>query len=310
MSVPLGGGDPGVGKGVAKFGVLTVSDRASAGTYKDESGPEILRFFGEAIRSAWVAVYKVIPDEYDLIQKTLKYMADEEDCCLIVTTGGTGPALRDVTPEATEAVCNRLMPGYAEQMRAISLKVVPTAVLSRQTAGLRGSTLILNLPGKPRAIRETIDEVFVSIPACIGIMREDLYIETNDSVVKAFRPGKSAKLKQTDEDGSFFKVAITQGALDVAACTDWVRHESCGAVATFLGTTRDTFHGKRVIRLEYEAYEPMAKKKMRELCEHARSRWNGIARMGIWHRIGSVPVKEASVLIAVSSAHRKDALEV
>eukprot|EP00889_Picochlorum_renovo_P003894 jgi/Picre1/30924/NNA_006283.t1 len=307
-SVPLSGGDQNVGKGVAKFGVLTVSDRASAGTYEDRSGPEILRFFGEAIRSAWVAVYNVIPDEYDLIQKTLKYMADEEDCCLIVTTGGTGPALRDVTPEATEAVCDRLMPGYAEQMRAISLKVVPTAVLSRQTAGLRGDTLILNLPGKPKAIRETIDEVFVSVPACIGIMKEHMYIETNDSVVKAFRPGKSASPMQMEDDCAF-KVAITPHALDVAACTDWVRHESCGAVATFLGTTRDTFDGKRVTRLEYEAYEPMAKKKMWEVCEHARSRWNGIARMGIWHRIGTVPVKESSVLIAVSSAHRKDALE-
>ncbi|EIE20605.1 molybdopterin biosynthesis protein [Coccomyxa subellipsoidea C-169] len=171
----------------AKFGVVTVSDRASAGIYDDLSGPAILEFFSEAIKSEWHAVYRVIPDEKPLIEDTLKQFCDEEGCCFVVTTGGTGPAPRDVTPEATEAVCERMMPGYGEQMRAISLKHVPTAVLSRQTAGLRGKALILNLPGKPKAIRETIDEVFVSIPACIQLL-EGPYIETNDSVVKAFRP--------------------------------------------------------------------------------------------------------------------------
>jgi molybdenum cofactor synthesis domain-containing protein len=118
-----------------RLGVLTVSDRASAGVYRDDSGPEILKFFHEAVKSEWEAVYRVIPDEGERIRSELIRMADEDDCCLIVTTGGTGPAKRDVTPEATESVCDRLMPGYAEQMRAISLKVVPTAVLSRQTAG-------------------------------------------------------------------------------------------------------------------------------------------------------------------------------
>ena len=180
-----------------RLGVLTVSDRASAGVYRDDSGPEILKFFHEAVKSEWEAVYRVIPDEGERIRSELIRMADEDDCCLIVTTGGTGPAKRDVTPEATESVCDRLMPGYAEQMRAISLKVVPTAVLSRQTAGLRGDTLIINLPGKPKAIRETIDEVFVSIPACVSIMKEDVYIETYDEVVKAFRPG--AKKEKKDE---------------------------------------------------------------------------------------------------------------
>jgi molybdopterin adenylyltransferase len=131
-------------------------------------------------------VYKVIPDEQPLIEATLKQLCDDDGCCFIVTTGGTGPSPRDVTPEATEAVCERMMPGYGEQMRAISLRYVPTAVLSRQTAGLRGKSLILNLPGKPKAIRETIDEVFVSIPACINYL-EGPYIETNDEVVKAFR---------------------------------------------------------------------------------------------------------------------------
>ncbi len=117
----------------------------------------------------------------------MKQLCDVDGCCFVVTTGGTGPAPRDVTPEATEAVCDRMMPGYGEQMRAISLRYVPTAVLSRQTAGLRGKSLLLNLPGKPKSIRETIDEVFVSIPACIGYL-EGPYIVTNDAVVKAFRP--------------------------------------------------------------------------------------------------------------------------
>lgn len=129
----------------------------------------------------------MIPDERDVIEATLRELADEKGCCLVVTTGGTGPAPRDVTPEATEAVCGRMMPGYGEQMRAISLRHVPTAVLSRQTAGLRGKTLILNLPGKPKAIDETLPEVFVSIPACIDLM-EGPYIATNDAVCPAFRP--------------------------------------------------------------------------------------------------------------------------
>jgi molybdopterin adenylyltransferase len=298
---------------VAKFGILTISDRASSGVYKDESGPEIVRFFHEAIKSKWVGVYKVIPDDYDLIQKELIRLADEEDCCLVVTTGGTGPSARDVTPEATEAVCDRMMPGYGEQMRSISLKVVPTAVLSRQTAGLRGNTLIMNLPGKPKAIRETIDEVFVSIPACIDIMRSDVYIETNEDVVRAFRPGQGKK-KSVEEKASIvetatFQTVVTPKVLDVNACTAWVSDSSCGAISSFIGTTRDTFEGKKVIKLEYEAYVPMAQTKMQEICTIAKSKWPGIVRMAIWHRTGEVPVKESSVIIAVSSAHRSDSLE-
>lgn len=129
----------------------------------------------------------MIPDDRPGIEAALKEMVDGEGCCLVVTTGGTGPAPRDVTPEATEAVCDRMMPGYGEQMRAISLRYVPTAVLSRQTAGMRGRCLIMNLPGKPKAIRETIDEVFVSVPACITLL-EGPYVETHDAVVRAFRP--------------------------------------------------------------------------------------------------------------------------
>eukprot|EP00884_Botryococcus_braunii_P020091 jgi/Botrbrau1/6766/Bobra.0057s0002.1 len=174
-------GDP------VKFGVVTISDRASAGVYDDASGPEILRFFHEAVLSEWRADYRVIPDEQPVIENTLMDLVDNKGCSLVVTTGGTGPARRDVTPDATEAVCERMMPGYGEQMRAISLRHVPTAVLSRQTAGLRGKALILNLPGKPKAIRETIDEVFASIPYCIDLL-EGPYIETRESVVKAFRP--------------------------------------------------------------------------------------------------------------------------
>lgn len=176
----------------AIFGVVTVSDRASEGVYDDISGPAIIEFFQEAIKSRWRVVYKVIPDEQPLIEQTLKDMCDQDQCCLVVTTGGTGPAVRDVTPDATEAVCKRMMPGYGEQMRAISLKYVPTAVLSRQTAGLRGKSLIINLPGKPKAIRETFDEVFQSIPACVDLI-EGPYIETNEEIVKAFRPSQLRK---------------------------------------------------------------------------------------------------------------------
>lgn len=145
-------------------------------------------------------MYRVIPDERPLIEQTLIDLIDNQGCCLVVTTGGTGPSPRDVTPEATEAVCDRMMPGYGEQMRAISLRFVPTAVLSRQTAGLRGKSLIINLPGKPKSIRETIDEVFVSVPACVQLM-EGPYIETNAEVVKAFRPATIVrKEKPTSDD--------------------------------------------------------------------------------------------------------------
>jgi molybdopterin adenylyltransferase len=187
-SVPKlkGGKDDTVGD-VAKFGVVTISDRASSGVYEDISGPAIIQFFDEAIASPWEIIYKIIPDERPLIESTLIDLCDNHGCCLVVTTGGTGPAPRDVTPEATEAVCDRMMPGYGEQMRAISLKYVPTAVLSRQTAGLRGRSLVINLPGKPKSIRETFDEVFQSIPACIQLI-EGPYIVTCDNVVKAFRP--------------------------------------------------------------------------------------------------------------------------
>jgi len=148
----------------------------------------MLQFFDEAIESEWQAHYRLIPDERGVIESALKELVDDIGCSLVVTTGGTGPSLRDVTPEATEAVCDRMMPGYGEQMRAISLRYVPTAVLSRQTAGLRGSSLILNLPGKPKSIRETIDEVFVSIPACIQIMGGPYIVTKEDGPSRAFRP--------------------------------------------------------------------------------------------------------------------------
>ncbi|MNP35673.1 Molybdopterin adenylyltransferase [compost metagenome] len=131
----------------------------------------------------------MIPDEQDQIEATLVRLADEESCCLIVTTGGTGPARRDVTPEATEAVCDRMMPGFGELMRAESLKFVPTAILSRQTAGLRGSSLIVNLPGKPKSIRECLDAVFPAIPYCIDLM-DGPYLECDEAVIKPFRPKK------------------------------------------------------------------------------------------------------------------------
>ena len=175
------------GSRVCRFGVLTASDRASAGDYEDLSGPAIEKFLSEAVTSPWEVVRCLVPDEQSLIESSLEDLVDNEGCSVVITTGGTGPAPRDVTPEATEAVCERVLPGFGEQMRAISLRHVPTAVLSRQTAGIRGSCLILNLPGSPRSIREILDEVFAAVPYCVDLIGGP-YITTDLSVVDAFRP--------------------------------------------------------------------------------------------------------------------------
>jgi len=170
-----------------KIGVITVSDRASQGIYEDISGKEIIKVMQEYITSEWEEVYKVIPDEQDLIEQTMISLSDEEGCALIFTTGGTGPAERDVTPEATEKVCNKMMPGFGELMRQESLKYVPTAILSRQTAGIRNKTLIVNLPGKPKSIRECIQAVFPAIPYCLELTG-GFMMTTNDENIKVFRP--------------------------------------------------------------------------------------------------------------------------
>ena len=171
----------------AKIGILTLSDRASAGVYEDISGKAIMETLGEYLTSPWEHVYDVIPDDQAGIEDALKRMVDEEGCCLVVTTGGTGPALRDVTPEATEAVCEKMMPGFGELMRQTSLQYVPTAILSRQTAGIRGKSLIINLPGKPKSIRECLDAVFPAVPYCIDLI-EGPFLECDENVIKAFRP--------------------------------------------------------------------------------------------------------------------------
>ena len=172
-----------------KIGIVTVSDRASAGVYEDKGGPAIRECLTEILSCPWEPVARVIPDERPVIEQTLRDLADRDGCCLIVTTGGTGPAKRDVTPEATEAVCEKMLDGFGEQMRAVSLKGVPTAILSRQVAGIRGKSLIVNLPGKPSAIRDCLMAVFPAIPYCIDLI-EGPYLTTNDNVVKAFRPKK------------------------------------------------------------------------------------------------------------------------
>ena len=171
----------------AKIGIVTVSDRASAGVYEDKGGPAIRECLTEILSCPWEPVPRLIPDERAVIEKTLIELAGPEGCCLIVTTGGTGPARRDVAPEATEAVCEKMLDGFGEQMRAVSLKVVPTAILSRQVAGVRGKSLIINLPGKPSAIRDCLMAVFPAIPYCIDLI-EGPYLTTNENVVKAFRP--------------------------------------------------------------------------------------------------------------------------
>jgi molybdopterin adenylyltransferase len=171
----------------ARIGIVTISDRASRGEYDDLGGPAIHAWFTRVLTNPWQPVAIVIPDEQQQIEAVLRRLSDVENCCLIVTTGGTGPALRDVTPEATEAVCGKMMPGFGELMRAASLKFVPTAILSRQTAGIRGQSLIVNLPGKPSAIAECLQAVFPGIPYCIDLIG-GAYLESDTQQCKIFRP--------------------------------------------------------------------------------------------------------------------------
>tara|TARA_B100001996_G_scaffold374304_1_gene352759 strand:- start:2180 stop:2731 length:552 start_codon:yes stop_codon:yes gene_type:complete len=175
------------GGDMCRFGVLTASDRASLGQYEDRSGPAIEDFLKEALSSPWEVSRKVVPDEKEQIEEALCDLADNQKCSVILTTGGTGPAPRDISPEATEAVCERILPGFGEQMRSISLKYVPTAILSRQIAGIRGNTLIINLPGSPRSIREILDEIFAAVPYCVDLIGGP-YITTHSEVVNSFRP--------------------------------------------------------------------------------------------------------------------------
>lgn len=170
-----------------RIGILNVSDRASAGVYEDLPGQACLALLREWLTTPFSVDYRVVPDEQDQLERELRRQADVENCCLIITTGGTGPALRDVTPEATLAVCHKVLPGFGELMRATSLKHVPTAILSRQTAGVRGHTLIVNLPGRPKAIRENLEAVFPAIPYCIDLIGGPR-LDTNPTVMGVFRP--------------------------------------------------------------------------------------------------------------------------
>ena len=175
-----------------RIGFVTVSDRASRGEYEDLGGPAMQEWLSNALTNEWEAVARIVPDEQDQVEAVLKELADDEGCCLIVTTGGTGPALRDITPEATVAVSDKILDGFGEQMRAVSLKFVPTAILSRQLAAIRGQSLIINLPGKPSAIGDCLEAVFPAVPYCIDLL-EGPYLETDESFVKAFRPKHAKK---------------------------------------------------------------------------------------------------------------------
>jgi len=172
---------------MVKIGVLNISDRAAAGVYEDTPGRAVVALLREWLATPFETDYKIIPDERAVIEAELRRLADEAGCGLVVTTGGTGPAPRDVTPEATAAVCEKILPGFGELMRTASLKFVPTAILSRATAGTRGRTLIVNLPGRPKAIRENLEAVFPAIPYCLDLIGGPR-LETNEAVMKAFRP--------------------------------------------------------------------------------------------------------------------------
>jgi molybdopterin adenylyltransferase len=178
------------------IGLVSISDRASSGVYEDKGIPALQEWFAAALASPWRLESRLIPDEQSIIEQTLIDLCDSVGCHLVLTTGGTGPAPRDVTPEATLAVAHKLMPGFGEQMRAVSLKYVPTAILSRQVGAIRGSTLILNLPGQPKAIKETLDGVFAAVPYCIDLIGGP-YVETNEAVVKAFRPKSAIRQPST-----------------------------------------------------------------------------------------------------------------
>jgi molybdopterin adenylyltransferase len=173
-----------------KIGVINVSDRASQGIYEDIPGKAVVELLHEYLISEFDVVYRVIPDEEDQLAQAMMQMADDDEVCLLITTGGTGPALRDVTPEATEAICQKMLPGFGELMRQVSLQYVPTAILSRQTAGVRGKTLIVNLPGKPKAIRQCLEAVFPAIPYCIDLIGGP-FLVCNEENMKAFRPKSS-----------------------------------------------------------------------------------------------------------------------
>ena len=172
---------------MAKIGIVTISDRAYQGIYEDKGGPAIRNWLQNAVSSHWVGIENLLPDEQDRIETTLKELVDEKGCSLILTTGGTGPSPRDVTPEATLAIADKVMDGFGERMRSISLKYVPTAILSRQIAVIRKECLIINLPGQPKSIKETLDELFVVVPYCIELIGGEP-IQTKQEVIEAFRP--------------------------------------------------------------------------------------------------------------------------
>lgn len=174
---------------IPRIGILTISDRATAGVYEDLSGPAIRATLQSFLASPWEEVYRLVPDDQPVIEAALKALCDDEGCCLVLTTGGTGPSPRDVTPEATRAVCPRILDGFGERMRAVSLQYVPTAILSRQLAGLRGASLIINLPGRPRSIRECLEAVFPAVPYCLELAGGPS-LETDEAVIQAFRPKK------------------------------------------------------------------------------------------------------------------------
>ena len=177
----ISGGTP------ARVGIVSVSDRASRGEYEDRGGPAVREYLAEVLVTPWEAECRVIPDEVDLIRATLVELVDDLGCSLVITTGGTGPSPRDVTPEATAAVLDKELPGFGEAMRAVSRPHVPTAILSRQVAGVRGAGLIINLPGSPRAVRECLDAVFAAVPDCVDLIGGP-YLETDRARVEAYRP--------------------------------------------------------------------------------------------------------------------------
>lgn len=182
----------------ARIGIVTVSDRASRGDYEDRGGPAVGAYLDRVLSAAWRAVAEVVPDEQPEIERVIRSLA-AQGCCLILTTGGTGPASRDVTPEATESVCSKMLPGFGEAMRTASLRAVPTAILSRQTAGICDGALVVNLPGQPKAIAECLDAVFAAIPYCVDLVGGP-YLETDPAHIRSFRPASATRPGVTHQE--------------------------------------------------------------------------------------------------------------
>ena len=278
-----------------RIGILTVSDKGYGGEREDLSAQVIRRLVAEGALG-YVTDYRLVPDEEDRIRGALIDMADHGRADLILTTGGTGLGPRDVTPEATRAVIQREVPGLADKMRMDGMARTPLAALSRGIAGIRGRTLIVNLPGSPRAVEENLSAILPMLPHALDVVTGS-FGDHDGAKEGAAAPGAAPERKPLNE--------ITDGPLRIEDVLNKVLDDDHGATLIFVGTARKHTRGRATERLEYEAYLPMALAAMDQIGEEVARKWPG-ARCAMTHRTGKVEIGEASVVIAVSAAHRDE----